>query len=189
MDAILLLEKQLRATNAFLHEIADDLTTAEWTSRVASGQNLIGFSAWHVPRAQDHFVNVWIRNVPELCARDNSSQWHPLRGTSASMGLSLSAADELAHQLQRADVLAYADTAFAEITDWLQTLTEADLDQVPDSAAHLLPFKDYQTPDYKADTDHLHGRSIWRLLSGPCVLHVYGHLGELEFQKAMLRHN
>lgn len=189
MNAILLLEKQLRATNAFLHEIADDLTDAEWTSRLAPNQNLISFAAWHVPRVQDHFVNVWLRNVTELCGREQPQQWNNLRGISASMGLALSVADDIARQLQRAEVLAYSDTVFAEVTDWLQTLTEADLEQIPNAAAHLAPFEEYQTPGYKADTDHLHGRQIWRLLSGPCVLHVYAHLGELEFQKAMLRHN
>ena len=47
---------RLRATNAFLHEIADDLADEEWFSRSAPGQNLISFSTWHVPRVQDHFV-------------------------------------------------------------------------------------------------------------------------------------
>lgn len=66
MKATALLEKQLTGVNARLHHVADDLSQQEWTSRPLRGENMSGFIIWHLPRLQDHLVQVWIRGVPEV---------------------------------------------------------------------------------------------------------------------------
>jgi hypothetical protein len=187
MNAVQLLGNQLRGMNATLHELADDLTDEEWHSRPSPSQNIVSFAAWHIPRVQDHFVHTWIRNIPELCTGEPWQAWHPLQKYGSGIGITLQEADLIAHLLQPKDILEYADTVTAGIVDWLLALPESELDRIPDAAAHLAPFLECHTKEYKADTDHLLGKPIWRLLSGPCISHVRGHMGELALQKTMLR--
>jgi hypothetical protein len=189
MNAIQLLEKQFQSVNAVLHDVVDDLSDNEWLSRLSPHQNIFAFSAWHLPRVQDNFVHTWIRNVPEIYASERWQEWRHFQKYSEGVGIQLHEADIIARHVKQNEVLEYSDLVTTEIISWLHTLSNNNLDQIPDATAHLSVFSEYQTQGYKSDTDHLIGKPIWRLLSGTCISHVRGHLGELDLQKTILREN
>ena len=187
MKATALLAKQVTGVNTLLHHAADDLIQHEWTSRPVRGENMPGFMVWHVPRMQDHTVQTWIRGVPEVVHDERWAHWHDLQPLGAGLGIPLEEADRIARCVQPAEVLAYADVVLREILSWLATLTDDDLEYIPPARQHLAPYPEYQTAGHHAETDELLDLPIWRLLSGPCIGHVRGHLGELALLKAQLR--
>ncbi len=187
MKATALLAKQVTGVNTLLHQAANDLRQREWTSRSLHGENMPGFILWHIPRLQDHFVQVWIRDIPEVIQDECWACWDQLQPLGAGLGISLEEADRIARCVQPAEVLAYADVVLREILNWLATLTDDDLEYIPDARKHLAPYPEYQTAGHHAETGDLLDLPIWRLLSGPCIGHVRGHLGELALLKAQLR--
>ncbi len=96
----------------------------------------------------------------------------------AGLGITLEEADQMALCVQPAEALAYADVVLREILNWLATLTDDDLEYIPHARKHLAPYPEYQTAGHHAETDDLLDLPIWRLLSGPCIGHVRGHLGD-----------
>ncbi len=189
MKATVLLAKQITSVNTLLHHALDDLSPHAWTSRLLRGENMLGFIVWHVPRMQDHTVQTWIRGVPEVVHAERWAHWRDLRPLGAGLGIPLAEADRIAQCVEPADVLAYADAVLHEILNWLATLTDDDLEYIPDARQHLAPYPEYQTAGHHAETDELLDLPIWRLLSGPCFGHVRGHLGELALLKSQLRTN
>jgi hypothetical protein len=73
MNTVTYLQEQFTNLNAVLHGIAGDLTAEEWLTRPAPGQNLIGYTVWHMPRTQDHFLQTWIRGQTEAEGQFSSS--------------------------------------------------------------------------------------------------------------------
>lgn len=187
MNAVTYLQKQLANINAIFHSIADDLTDQEWLARPASGQNMIGFTVWHIPRTQDTHVQTWIRGIPEIVHTPRWSHWHHLKRFGDGVGISLAEADEIARSVQMADVMEYADAVHQEISTWLQELNESDLDQLPNIPQHLSPYPEYQTPGFIEETRSLFDQPIWGQLMRPCIGHIHRHLGELEIVKNILR--
>ncbi len=187
MKATTLLAKQVTGVNTLLHHAADGLSQQEWTSHPLRGENVPGFILWHIPRLQDHFVQVWIRGMPEVVQDARWAHWSPLQPLGAGLGITLDEADRIAQCVQPAQVLAYADMVLREILNWLAMLTDEDLEYIPNARSHLAPYPEYRTIGHHAETDDLLDQPIWRLLSGPCIGHVRGHLGELALLKARLR--
>jgi hypothetical protein len=183
MNAITLLNNQFSTINEVLHGVVDDLTDREWITRAAPGQNLIGFTIWHLARTQDCHVQTFIRGVPEVIT---ASRWKNQGGlTSSGFGLdiSLEAADAIARTTERVVVLEYADVVHKEITAWLHGLDEGDLDRVPDIQSHIAALPEYQT---KAVEEAIFDKPVWYVL-GPCLGHIRGHLGEVMTLKSILR--
>ncbi len=189
MNAIAYLDKQLANINTLLHGIAGDLTAAEWLARPAPGQNRLGFTVWHIPRIQDTIVQAWIRGIPEIAHQDRWAAWHSLRPLGNGVGIPLADADRLAHEVQPADVMAYADAVHEANAAWLKSLSDEALDQVPDVARNLAPYPEYHTPGFVEEVKGLYAQPIWSLLMRPCIGHVHRHLGEIEVIKAILRGN
>ena len=187
MNAIALLKYQLAGITSILHEVAGDLTTEEWLSRPAPGQNLTGFTLWHIPTTQDWTIQTWIRNVSEVRERPDWAGRGGLNVSRLAFGLTLAEADAVAHATNPADLLAYADAVLAENLPWLETLTEAALDQAPDNRAHLGRHPAYQSPGYRAEVDDMWDQPVWRLLAGACIGHCREHLGEVMGFKEILR--
>jgi hypothetical protein len=187
MNAVTLLDNQLANINAIFHSLIEDLTDQEWISRPAPGQNIIAYIAWHVPRVQDNFIHTWIRGIPEVFHSDRWAHWYHLRQFGIGVGIMLEESDEIALNVLKADVLAYANAVYNENSAWLKGLSEADLDQIPDSRLHLSPYPEYQTPGFYEESSSLLDQPIWAQLMRPCTGHVHRHLGELELAKAMLR--
>lgn len=186
MNAMALLVTQWTAVNAALHSLARDLRPDEWTFRVAPGQNLLGFTLWHVPACQDWTVQTWARNVPEVRDRDAWRRRAGFERLGMAFGISLDEADAVARAVTGRDVLDYADAVLAENVGWLRTVTEADLGRVPDNRAHLARHPAYRTPEYQAEV-----RSMWTQTLGEVVAldigHGRAHLGEAELVRELAR--
>ena len=187
MNTIKFLQRQFANLNSVYHGIADDLTDDEWITRPAPGQNMLGYNVWHMPRTQDTFVQTWIRGIAEVAHRERWADWRPLRRFGVGIGISLDEADEIARSVRRADVLEYADTVYQEVSTWLGTSSESDLDQLPDAQQRLSAFPEYQTPGFIEEVANLYDEPVWALLMRPCIGHIHRHLGELEVVKTILR--
>ena len=187
MNVTTYLQKQFSNLNSVLHYYADDLTEAEWITRPGPGQNRIGYTVWHMPRAQDHFLHTWIRGTNEIAHSDRWAKWHALQPLGIGVGITLSESDKIASSVQRADVLAYADEVHQALIAWLARIDEGDLDRVPNTQAYLTAFPEYQTPGYLEEINNLFGLPVWGLLIRPCMGHIHRHCGELEITKDILR--
>ena len=189
MNTTLFLQKQLSNIHSVYQDIVGDLNEQEWTSRFMPGQNLPGYTAWHLPRTQDNFIQTWIRGIPEVAHAERWNHWQGLKQFGIGAGITVEKADEIAHTVQRSDVLAYAADVHQAIIAWLKELDETGLDQIPEAVRHLSPYPEYQTQGYHADTDSLLNQPAWALLIRPCIGHVHRHLGELQAIKSILRKN
>jgi len=187
MNAIGYLQKQFANINAVFHSIVDDLTDEEWISRPASGQNMLGYTVWHIPRIQDAHVQTWIRGIPEVIRSDRWADWYHLKPLGNGVGISLEDADKVSYATKKSDVLQYADEVQKETSGWLATISEEDLDKLPEIQQHLSQFPEYQTPGYIEEAGGLFDQPIWSQLMRPCIGHVHRHLGELEIVKTILR--
>jgi len=75
-------------------------------------------------------------------------------------------------------------------------LREADLDTIPDVAAHYAGIPAYQTPGFLAEMDSgpehdqavgdAGGQPVWLFLTSVCVTHLHRHLGELDLTLGVL---
>ena len=187
MQATTLIQAQLNGVHQLFHACADDLTETEWTTRALPGTNLPGFTLWHMVRGRDWAVQTAIRGVPEVIADERWAGWRGPAMAGAGAGFTLEQANEVGRLVSRADVLTYADTVHSVIQSWLSTLSDDDLDTVPDMEAHMATYPAYQHSGFRAEIADLLGQPIWKLLSGPCSGHMREHLGELNVLKRTLR--
>ncbi len=187
MDTITFLQNQLVNINANFHRIAGDISEQEWLARPAPGQNLLGFTVWHIPRTQDTHVQTWVRGLPELAHGERWAQWRQLKQYGYGVGITLAEADGIAQRIRRDDVMEYADAVLREISAWLGELGENGLDQLPDYRRRLVAYPEYQTPGYLAEISDLLDQPVWGQLMRPCIGHIHRHLGEVEALKGVLR--
>jgi DinB family protein len=196
MDSIAMLRQQLHTVNLRLHHSAGDLTAAELTARPLAGVNPIGFILWHMARSQDWAVNTAVRGVPELITREPWS-WSILAHPGIGTGFDATEATEVSREVELKPLLAYADEVYREAAAWLESLSEADLDAIPDVAAHDAPHPEYQTPGFRAEMDSgpehddaladKGGLPVWIFLTSVAVTHLHRHLGEVDLIKDLLR--
>ncbi len=187
MHATELLVQQLRSFKAIFHDIADDLTEAEWTTRFLPGTNLPGFDLWHIARAQDWAAQTLARGVPEVLSTPSWSMWATLVPLGIGVGMTPSEADALAAQVRKADVLAYADAVHHEILTWLAMLDDARLADSPDIAQHYATHPEYQTAAMVEETSWTSTNPpLWRCLA-PGIGHAHDHLAEIDLAKRLFR--
>lgn len=187
MNITAYLKKQFSNLNGVLHSIVDDLTDEEWATRPAPGQNMLGYTVWHMPRTQDNFLQTWIRGQAEVVCSDRWAQWRHLKPLGIGVGITLEQADEITRSVNLPDVLAYADEVHQTISTWLAEIDESLLDSVPDAKQRLAAFPEYQTPGYLEEVNNLLGLPVWGLLIRPCMGHIHRHLGEVDITKDILR--
>jgi hypothetical protein len=176
MDAVTLLRNQLTGVHAMYREVVETVTPDEWTARAHPGANPPGFLAWHMPAVRDWAVHVWCRGVPEVRV---SSTLPGVNPPHPPFGMSIDEAEAIARAVSREDVLAYADAVHEATMAYLDTLTDADLDTVPDTRAHSARVSAYHIPGYMEEVSDMYDFPIWRTLGGPCYGHSRGHLGEM----------
>ena len=186
MNAIALVEAQWTRVNSALHSLAPDLTPEQWTFRISPGQNLLGFTLWHIPACQDWTVQTWVRNIPEVREREPWTQTIGLDRLGLAFGISLEAADAIARGVTAGDMLAYADAVLAENRSWLYTLRDADLDRVPDNRAHLTRHPAYQRATYFAEVEGMWKDTLADVISMD-IGHARGHLGEARLVAELAR--
>jgi hypothetical protein len=196
VDAIGMLVQQLQTVNLRLHHVAKNETPDLMTASVNPAANPIGFLMWHMARSQDWAIHTAIRGVPEIAW---SPQWSDMAGIPTpgmGTGFSRVAARELAARLNLAELMEYADTVSTAAIGWVRGLSEADLDAIPDVAAHDAGIPAYQTPEFLAEMDSgpehdeavgdTGGQPMWLLLTSVSVTHLHRHLGELDLTLGVL---
>jgi hypothetical protein len=188
MQAPELLLRQCASVNTIFHAVADDLSPEEWTIRVLPETNLLGFDLWHVARTQDWALHTLVRGMPEVIS---DPQWvgkGALTTPGIGVGMTLQEADQLAHQVMKADVIAYADAVHARLLTWLSAIEEQTLDETPDVLAHYRMHPEYLTPAMQAEVPWIAEHpSVWRCLM-PGLGHVRDHLAEMHLLKHFWRH-
>lgn len=187
MRATALLERQFASVNQILHDLADDLTTPELTTRILPDTNLLAFDLWHVARTQDWAAQTLARGVPELIDEPRWRDRGRLATHGIGVGMSREAADALAHELALSDILAYADAVHAAILEWLRELPDEALDAQPDVPAHLARYPVYLEPAMRAEVPWMFQQPpVWRCLA-PAIGHDRDHLAEMDLLKRQAR--
>jgi uncharacterized damage-inducible protein DinB len=190
----------MRATTLLLQQIAEldqrlrdgiaDISDAEWHTRAAPNTNLIGFTYWHVARNQDVIVQTLIRGEPELITRETLARMSGLpagSNDSIGTGMSLAQADAIALATTRDGMQAYCSAVFAMMCEWLETLTDDELDHRPDCLAHIAAIPAYQTPFWHRIAQFFATKSIAEILGYYCTAHPYQHLAEIGLLTQLLR--
>jgi len=178
-----LLSTQLNALNFHLHEVAGSMQPADWLRRSVPGTNLPAFTFWHVPRTIDSTVNMGIRGVPELIESEPwaAKRWaRPEGGT----GYTVEEADRLAAEVVPAEVVEYADAVRSQVSQWLKTVTEEELDAPNTLKEHTAKAKAYYRPEVEEAIAPLAGQPVWLLVSLTCFAHGWAHLEEIKLLAA-----
>ena len=190
-----MLRQQLHTVNLRLHHSAAGLTAEQLVATPLPGVNPIGFTLWHMARSQDWAVNTAVRGDVELIKRE---PWRstPLARPGMGTGFDLDEAAAVARAVELPQLMQYADAVHGDAVAWLDTVTEADLDLIPDVSAHDAPHPEYQTPGFRAEMDSgpehddaLAGRGglpVWIFLTSVSITHLHRHLGEVDLVKDLL---
>ncbi len=187
MRATDLLTRQYVSVNQILHDVGDDLTPAELTTRVLPRTNLFAFDLWHVARAQDWALQTLVRGVPELIDEPRWQGRGRLVTHGIGVGLTEAESDELARTLALADILEYADAVHQNLLGWLSTITDDDLSREPDVPAQLQRYPVYLESAMREEVPWMFQRpQVWRCLF-PALGHARDHLAEMDMLKRQLR--
>jgi DinB superfamily len=179
MQASRLIASQLNAVNRQLHEVAAGMQPHDWLRRAVPGTNLPAFTFWHIPRTIDSTVNMGLRGTPELIESQPwaSTRWaRPEVGT----GYSIEEADQLAAEMVPAEVLEYADAVRSQVSLWLKTITDEELEATNTLMEHARESAAYQRPAVEEAIRPLVGQPVWLILSITCFAHSWAHLEEIK---------
>jgi hypothetical protein len=185
MRAIELLHRQFAVVHTMFHAVADGLSAEEWTTRFLPGTNLPGFDLWHVARTQDWALHTLVLGKPEVSSSPRWANAGALATPGIGVGMSREEADQLAHQIAKAELLIYADAVHAAVIDWLAASDDRALDETPDIPAHYREHPEYLTPTMQVEVPWIEEHpSVWRCLS-PGLAHARDHLVELALVKRL----
>lgn len=179
MQASRLLSSQLNAVNHQLHELAGWMQADDWLRRSVPGTSLPAFTFWHIPRVIDTTVNMGIRGLPELIS---SQPWAAKRWArpEGGVGYTEEEADELAAAVVPAEVLAYADALRSNVSQWLKTVTDEELEAPNELANHTRASGAYTRPEVGEAIAPLAGQPVWLVLSITCYAHCWAHIEEIK---------
>jgi uncharacterized damage-inducible protein DinB len=190
MRATTLLQQQTAQLDQRLQDSITDMSDAEWHTRAAPNTNLIGFIYWHIARNQDAVVQTLIRGEPELITLEpwaRMSGLHSEDNLGIGTGLSLAQADAIGLATTRDGMQAYSTAVFAMTCEWLETLTDDELDHRPDCLAHIAAIPAYQTSLWHQIAQAFAAKSIAEILGYYCIAHPYQHLAEIGLLTQLLR--
>jgi hypothetical protein len=188
MKATELLQQQVTVTTSIFRTIAGTITAEEWTACPAPGYHPPGFQAWHMVAVQDWVSHVAIRGAAEVRDALQFAHHPGVNPTSAPSAVSVEQANEIAHGVSRGEVLEYADAVSQSLVKWLGTIKEKDLYNTPDVHIHARRYPPSRmTQEFLDEVAEMHGWSIARLVSSPCIGHIRTHCGELEVLLELMR--
>jgi hypothetical protein len=187
MNAVSLLRAQLERTFEIFAEVANETSDQEWTAQASGELNPAGFTLWHCAHCIDWGVNCAIRGVPEVAQQP---EWQGRLAPNAWFGydVSLETACEVAATVSRADVLEYAGAVQRNVGSWLDSVSDDELDAVPDLERNYASNGAYlQVPRIESWIKDDAGSRVWEFLTGTCTGHVRYHMGEVRTQLQVLR--
>lgn len=187
MRATELLQKQIAAIHTIFHDVADDLTPEELTTRQLPNTNLLAFDLWHVSRTQDWVAQTLAQGIPELIEEPRWQGRGMLATHGIGVGMTEAQADELARSLRLADIIEYADATRQRFTTWLAGLNDDALDEMPDIVARLGRYPVYLSPAMREEVPWLYQQPpVWRCLA-PGIAHCRDHLVAMDLVKQQMR--
>jgi hypothetical protein len=187
VQATELLQRQFSSVNMIFHDVADDLSNDEWTTRILPETNLLGFDLWHVARTQDWARHTLVRGVDEVICDTRWSSKGALTTVGIGVGMTREEADRLAFEVTKEAVVAYADVVHATLLAWLESIDAMVLDDMPDIMSHYRTHPEYLTPAMQAEVPWLAQQPpVWRCLA-PALGHVRDHLSEMDLLKRLWR--
>jgi hypothetical protein len=177
---------QLNAVNFQLHAVAAWMEPSDWLRRSVPGTSLPAFTFWHIPRTIDSTVNMGIRGVPELIS---SQPWASKRWARAEGGTGYSEeeADQLAAEVVPSEVLEYGDAVRSNVSQWLKTVTDEELEAPNALMDHARASHAYTRPEVYEAIAPLIGQPVWLLMSITCYAHAWAHLEEIKLLAAVGR--
>jgi DinB family protein len=187
LNTISLLRAQLDGSFDLINEVAGETSDAEWTAQVLPDMNPPGFTLWHCARCIDWAVNCEIRGVPEVA---DQPRWKGRLAQDGWFGydVSLEKACQVAATVSRPVLVEYAGDLRANVTSWLDTIAEDDLDGEPDLEKNYRSNGTYMAvPLLQTWIKEDAGTPTWRLLTGACIGHVRTHTGEVRALNQILR--
>ena len=144
---------------------------ANWAATILPDTNMPGFDLWHLARTQDWALHTLVRGVPEVIGDPQWAEKGGLTTPGLGVGMTQEEANQLAHEVTKADVLPYADTAHARLMDWLSTSDEGVVECAPDIMAHYQTHPEYLTPAMQAEVPWVAtptGVALFDARSGAC---------------------
>jgi len=186
-SAVEIIQKQLVKIPDILEFLIADMNEEEWTTRIAEGENMIGFLAWHIPSVQDFVVQSFIRRQTGV---RHQSAWRlntALDTDTFPYGISLTEADQTAINSKPDVVINYAYAVMDEIVAWLSSIDDDVLSNTVDSVEPLKQLPAYQAFQFPDATTSILNRSVDDLLLSTCYGHLRSHFGEIETVKSQLR--
>ena len=188
MNGIEVYKAQVAVVQTMLMRQIDALLPQEWAARPGPGLNMPGYTLWHMVTTPDWVVHTALRGLPELRTQGQWAHNPVINPPLPPFGCSQAQADALARALKPDELRAYATDVHTTMLTWLDTLSESDLDIVPDLAsnARSIPAERI-TEDYLAEIADQMTWNVARFLASPCIGHLRGHFGELEVHLALLR--
>ncbi len=187
MNAISLLRAQLEGSFDLITEVAGETSDIEWTAQVLAEMNPPGFTLWHCARSIDWAVNCEIRGVPEVA---DQPRWKGRLAQDAWFGyeVSMAKACQVAATVSRSVLVEYAGDLKANVTAWLDTISDDDLDGEPDLEKNYRSNGTYMSvPQLETWIKEDTGTPAWRLLAGACIGHVRTHAGEIRALNQIFR--
>lgn len=188
MNGAAVLKAQLVVVHNMYGNVVGSVATGELAGRPAPGMNLIGYNLWHIPATQDWVAHVATRGLPEVRMQGRWANHAGINPNLPPFGCTLDEADAVARAVTKDELLEYEADVHAALAAWLDSLSDTDLETVPDLAANARRY-----PQVRITDDYLHeiaDQMAWnfaRFVSSPCVGHARGHFGELEVHLALLR--
>ena len=177
---------QLNAVNFQLHAVAAAMEPEDWLRRSVPGTSLPAFTFWHIPRTIDSTVNMGVRGMPELI---ESQPWAAKRWArpEGGTGYTVAEADQLAAEVVPEEVLDYADAVRSQVSQWLKTVTEEELEAPNRLVDHARASDAYTRREVEEAIAPLAGQPVWLLLSITCYAHSWAHLEEIKMLAAVGR--
>ncbi len=153
------------------------LTEEEMHWRPDAESNSIAFLIWHTARVEDRLVNVFARGAEEVWKRDGWSDRTGIPEGDHGVNYTLEQVSALP-PITKEDLQEYFDSVREETLPYLRSLSDDDLDVVPEDRT---PF-----PEFPASVRYFSGRSvggIFRQLVGE----EDQHLGQVSFIRGLKR--
>jgi hypothetical protein len=179
MDAIEVFRHRTAAVASQVRSLVHDAGSLSMSEPLLPGTNPLGLTLWHIPRTLDWLLNTCVRGTDEVVEQFREGMPDP-DTYGFGTGLTREQALDAAAEVELPALLSYTDAVSAAMDEWLASLSEHDLDEVPPLQERQAARAPYNTPEALAEVEGLFGQPLGVLLMRPTLTHLFWHMGEVE---------